>query len=224
MIAKWLFQTLAWIVALALLLFVPAGTLHWPAAWVFLGFMVALGLGFGMWLERRDPALLAERMRPPIRADQPAADKKLLAAFAAVNLIWFIVIGLDRRWHLSHMPIAWHVLGLALLILSSAVIAWVFRENSFAAAVVRLQSERGHHVISSGPYAFVRHPMYSGAVLFMVGIGLLLGSWWGTALSLIFIVLFGVRTGIEENTLTTGLPDYAEYAARVRYRLVPGLW
>jgi protein-S-isoprenylcysteine O-methyltransferase Ste14 len=224
MIAKWLFQSLAWVAAFAVLLFVPAGTLHWPAAWVFLAFMAASALGFGGWLARRDPALLAERMRSPYRPDQPAADKKLLVVFAIVNLVWLIVIGLDRRFHLSHMPIAWQVFGLALLILSSAFIAWVFSENSFAAAVVRVQSERGHHVISSGPYAFVRHPMYSGAILFMAGIALLLGSWWGTAMSLIFIVLFGIRARIEENTLTTGLPDYADYAARVRYRLVPGLW
>src|SRR6185437_6433404 len=160
MIAKWLFQTLAWILALAVLLFVPAGTLRWPAAWLFLGLMLALGLGFGGWLARKDPALLAERMRPPIRADQPSADKKLLIAFGIVNLIWFIVIGLDKRWHWSDVPVAWQALGLVLLILSSAFIAWVFNENSFAAAVVRLQSERGHRVISSGPYAFVRHPMY----------------------------------------------------------------
>jgi len=224
MVAKWLFQTFAWIVALAALLFVPAGTLHWPAAWVFLGFMIAIGLGFGGWLARRDPALLAERMRSPIQPDQPAADKKLLLALGLVILIWFIAMGLDQRWHLSGMSIAWQVIGLALLILSSAFIAWVFRENSFAAAAVRLQSERGHHVISSGPYAFVRHPMYGGAILFMLGVALLVGSWWGVVMSPVFAILFGIRTRIEENTLTAGLPEYADYAARVRYRLVPGVW
>lgn len=224
MVAKWLFQTFAWIIALAALLFVPAGTLHWPAAWVFLGLMIAMGLGFGGWLAKRDPALLAERMRSPIRSDQPVADKKLLLVFGIANLIWFIGIGLDERWHLSHMSIAWQGVGLALLVLSSASIAWVFRENSFAAAVVRLQSERGHHVISSGPYAFVRHPMYSGAVLFMLGIALLLGSWWGAAMTPVFAILLGIRTRIEEKTLVAGLPDYADYMARVRYRLVPGLW
>ena len=81
MIGKWLFQTFAWIVLFAVLLFVPAGTLHWPGAWIFLGFMTASGLGVGGWLARRDPALLAERMRSPIQRDQPAADKKLLAVF-----------------------------------------------------------------------------------------------------------------------------------------------
>jgi protein-S-isoprenylcysteine O-methyltransferase Ste14 len=224
MIAQWLFQSLAWIVALGALLFAPAGTLHWPAAWVFLGFMTTVGLGFGLWLAKSDPALLAERMRPPIQADQPAADKKIILAFGFTVLAWFIAMGLDQRFHGSQMPLGWQALGLALLILSSAFIAWVFHENSFAAAVVKVQAERGHRVVSSGPYAFVRHPMYTGAVLFMVGIALLLGSWWGTALSPIFAVLFGIRTRIEEDTLVTALPGYADYAARVRYRLVPGLW
>jgi protein-S-isoprenylcysteine O-methyltransferase Ste14 len=224
MIGKWLFQTLAWIVALAALLFVPAGTWHWPAAWVFLGFMTAIGLGFGLWLSKTDPALLAERMRAPIQPDQPAADKKLILVLGLAILIWFITVGLEKRFHWSDMSIAWQALGLVLLALSSAFIAWVFNENSYASAMVRLQSERGHHVISSGPYAFVRHPMYSGAIVFLVGIPLLLGSWWGTAMSPIFVILFGIRTRIEEKTLTAGLPDYADYAARVRYRLVPGMW
>jgi protein-S-isoprenylcysteine O-methyltransferase Ste14 len=139
-------------------------------------------------------------------------------------LFWLIAIGLDQRFHGSRMPLALQGLGLALLIFSTVFIMWVFHENSFAAAVVKVQAERGHHVISSGPYAFVRHPMYSGAVLFMIGIALLLGSWWGTAASPIFAVLFGIRTRIEEDTLLTGLPGYADYAARVRYRLVPGVW
>ena len=224
MIAKWLFQSLTWIVALGALLFVPAGTLHWPAAWVFLGFMTATGLACGLWLAKHNPALLAERMRSPIQPDQPTADKKIIFAFGLAVLIWFIIIGLDQRFHGSRMPLVLQALGLALLILSSAFIMWVFHENSFAAAVVKVQADRGHHVISTGPYGFVRHPMYSGAVLFMVGIALLLGSWWGTATSPIFAVLFAIRTRIEEGTLVAGLPGYADYAARVRYRLVPGLW
>jgi protein-S-isoprenylcysteine O-methyltransferase Ste14 len=224
MIPKWLFQTIAWIATMGALLFVPAGTLHWPAAWVFLGAMTLIGVGFGLWLAKTDPALLAERMRSPIRPDQPAADKKFILAFGLFALVWFITIGLNQRFDSSRMPIALQALGLALLIFSSAFIMWVFRENSFAAAVVRLQAERGHHVVSSGPYAFVRHPMYSAAILFMVGVALLLGSWWGTAMSPIFLVLFGLRTRIEEDTLMAGLPGYADYAARVRYRLVPGIW
>lgn len=224
MIAKWLLQTFVWILGFAVLLFVPAGTLHWPGAWAFLAFMVVTGLACGGWLAKNNPGLLAERMKSPIQADQPADDKKLLAVFFAVNLIWMIAMGFDERFHPGQMPLTLQALGLALLIASSAFIMWVFIVNTFAAAIVKVQSERGHHVISSGPYAYVRHPMYTGGVLFMIGASLLIGSWWGVAISPIFAILFAVRTRIEERTLTTGLPGYADYASRVRYRLVPGVW
>jgi protein-S-isoprenylcysteine O-methyltransferase Ste14 len=224
MIAKWLLQSLIWVAAMGALLFVPAGTLHWPAAWVFLATMAVIALGCGWWLARTDPALLAERMRPPMRDDQPAADKKIVVAFGVASLLWFAVIGLDRRVQSSDMPWALQALGLAMLLASTCFVMWVMHENSFASAAVRLQTERSHRVVDSGPYALVRHPMYSGAIVFFVGAALLLGSWWGVAMSLLFVVLFAIRAGIEERTLTAGLPDYADYAARVRYRLLPGLW
>jgi protein-S-isoprenylcysteine O-methyltransferase Ste14 len=111
-----------------------------------------------------------------------------------------------------------------MLLLSTGFIMWVMHENSFAAPVVKVQSERGHRVIDSGPYAWVRHPMYSGSLLFLAGTSLLLGSWWGVAMTPLFTVLFGIRTGIEERTLTVGLPGYGDYTSRVRYRLLPGVW
>ena len=224
MIAKWLLQNTIWLAIFAALLLVPAGTLHWPAAWVFLGTMALTSLVFALWLAKNDPQLFAERMSSPIQAGQPAADKTMIFAFGLFSLSWFVAMGFDQRLHPDRMPFAWHLLGVGLLIASSAFILWVFRENSFAAAVVKVQSERGHRVVSTGPYALVRHPMYSGAALFMVGIALLLGSWWGLALSPFFAVLFAIRTRIEEAALMTELPGYADYAARVRYRLVPGLW
>jgi protein-S-isoprenylcysteine O-methyltransferase Ste14 len=224
MIAKLLLQNLIWIVVMGALLFVPAGTPHWPAAWVFLGTIAILGMSGGLWLAKTDPALLAERMRPMMQKDQPAADKKFMLVFGFVVLIWFLAIGLDKRMHASDVPVALQALGLAMLVFSSGFIMWVMRENSFAAPVVKLQTERGHRVVSTGPYAWVRHPMYSGAILFFVGVPLLLGSWWGVAMSPLFIVLFAIRAGIEERALIAGLPGYADYTARVRYRLVPGLW
>jgi protein-S-isoprenylcysteine O-methyltransferase Ste14 len=224
MIARLLLQTLIWTVAMGALLFVPAGTLHWPAAWVFLATIGIFGLAGGMWLAKTDPALLAERMRPMMQNDQPAADKKFMLAFGFVALIWFLAIGLDHRYHASDVPLALQALGWTMLVLSTGFIMWVMRENSFAAPVVKLQTERGHRVVSTGPYAWVRHPMYSGTVLFFIGAPLLLGSWWGLAMSPLFILLFAVRAGIEERALLAGLPGYADYAARVRYRLVPGLW
>ena len=224
MIAKLWLQNLIWIAVLGALLFVPAGTLHWPAAWLFLGTIGILGVAGGLWLARHDPALLAERMRPMMQHDQPAADKTFVLVFGFAALIWFLAIGLDMRAHGVRIPGAWQALGFLLLLLSSGFILWVMRENSFAAPVIKLQTERGHRVISTGPYAFVRHPMYSGTVLFFVGAPLLLGSCWGVATSPLFAVLFAFRVVIEERALVAGLPGYADYAARVRYRLAPGLW
>jgi protein-S-isoprenylcysteine O-methyltransferase Ste14 len=224
MIAKLLLHNLIWIVTLGTLLFVAAGTLHWPAAWLFLGLLAAAGIGCGLWLARVDPALLAERMRPVMQRDQPAADKVFMLAFGLAALVWFVTIGLDHRMHASAVPITLHALGFAVLVCACGFVLWVMRANSFAAPVVRLQTERGHHVISTGPYAFVRHPMYSGAVLFFVGVPLLLGSWWGLAMSPLFAVLFAIRARIEERMLIAGLPGYADYAAQVRYRLAPGIW
>ena len=224
MIARLLLQNLVFIAAIGALLFVSAGTLHWPAAWVFLAAIAVLAMVCGWWLGKTDPALLAERMRPVMQPDQPAADKIFMLAFGFTALVWLVAIGLDARSHAFRFAIALQALGLALLLLSTALIMWVLRENSFAAAVVRLQTERGHRVVSSGPYAFVRHPMYSGIILFLPGVSLLLGSWWGVAMSPLFAALFALRSGIEEQMLIEGLPGYADYASRVRYRLLPGLW
>ena len=224
MIAKLILQTLLYIAGMGALLFISAGTLHWPAAWVFLAAMAVLGLGSGVWLAKTDPALLAERMRPMMQHEQPAADKKFMLVFGLVALIWFIVIGLDARYHASNVPMALQALGLAMLVASTGYIMWVMRENSFAAPVVKVQTGRGHRVIDTGPYAHVRHPMYSGTVLFFFGMPLLLGSWWGVVMAPLFVGLFAIRAGIEERALLAGLPGYADYTARVRYRLVPGIW
>jgi protein-S-isoprenylcysteine O-methyltransferase Ste14 len=224
MIARLLLQNVLWTVGLGALLFLPAGTLHWPAAWLYLGTTAVLGLAGGLWLAKVDPALLDERMKPMMQKGQPASDKWFMLAFGFAALIWFMVIGFDHRWHWSDMPIALQALGYVLLLAAMGLIVRVGRENSFAAPVVKVQAERGHRVIDTGPYAFVRHPMYSGAVLYFAAMALLLGSWWGLVASPIFFVLFGVRAWLEERALASGLPGYADYLARVHYRLVPGVW
>lgn len=224
MIARLLLQNTITTVAMGALLFASAGTLHWLSAWVFLLTCVVLGPLCGWWLYRVDPALLAERLRPVLQRDQPAADKVFMTVFIVAMLGWLVVMGLDRRHLFSDMPASLQVLGLALFVLSTLFILWIFRENSYAAPVVKLQTERAQRVISTGPYAHVRHPMYSGMILFFAGVPLLLGSWWGLAMVPLFIALFAVRIRIEERTLHEGLPGYSEYAARVRYRLLPGVW
>jgi protein-S-isoprenylcysteine O-methyltransferase Ste14 len=163
-------------------------------------------------------------MRPIIQNGQPAADKKMVLMFVFAALVWLLAIALDKRNHASDMPLALQALGWIVLVLYFGLTLWVMRENSYAAPVIKLQTERGHRVVSTGPYAFVRHPMYSVAVLYFVGAALLLGSWWGVAMSSLCPLLCAFRARIEERALTEGLPGYAAYAAKVRYRLVPGLW
>jgi protein-S-isoprenylcysteine O-methyltransferase Ste14 len=224
MIAKLLLQNLLYVAGMGALLFASAGTLHRPAAWTFLGTIAVLGVASGLWLAGKDPALLAERMKPMMQDDQPAADKKFVLVLGAAALSWIVVIGLDRRWHESGRPAVGQALGLMLLLASTGFILWVMRENSFAAPVVKVQAERGHRVVYTGPYAWVRHPTYTATMLFFIGTPLMLGSWWGVAMAPLFFVLFAIRAGIEERTLLSGLSGYADYVARVRYRLVPGIW
>jgi protein-S-isoprenylcysteine O-methyltransferase Ste14 len=224
MIAKLLLQNTITTAGMGALLFACAGTMHWPSAWVFLATCALLGPLCGWWLYRVDPALLAERLRPVLQRDQPAADKAFMIVFVIAMLAWLAAMGLDRRTQSSDVPVAFQALGLVLFVLSTLFILWVFRENSFAAPVVKLQAERAQRVVSTGPYAHVRHPMYSGMILFFAGVPLLLGSWWGLAMAPVIVVLFAVRIGIEERTLREGLPGYSDYMTRVRYRLLPGVW
>lgn len=224
MIVRLVIRTLVWFGVIGVVLFAAAGTWQWPAAWSFLVFMILLGLGGGLWLIQSDPALFEERMRPVIQPGQPSADRVFMVAFFAVALAWLIVAGLDLRFGLSQMTAGVQIAGPLLAFTGIAISFWVLRENSFAAPVIKLQRDRGQHVIDTGLYHLVRHPMYSGAILFFLGTSLWLGSWWSAALTLIMAVLFAWRTTAEERTLRDGLPGYTDYTTRVRYRLCPGLW
>ena len=133
-------------------------------------------------------------------------------------------MGIDHRLHGCELPRVLQALGLALQLVSTVFIMWVFHENSFAAPLVKVQRERVHHVIDSGPYAFVRHPMYTGAIVFFIGIPLLLGSPWGLIAVPLLALMFAFRIIIEERTLRAGLDGYIDYTSRVRYRLLPGIW
>jgi protein-S-isoprenylcysteine O-methyltransferase Ste14 len=207
------------------LLFVPAGTLAWPAAWVYLAILYAATVVIDVLLLRHHPGILAARLRAPIQRGQPVWDKIFVAAIGVLFLAWLPLIGLDaERFRWSHVPIWLQGLG-ALCVVACLYVSYrTFRVNAFGAPVVRIQAERGHRVISTGPYARVRHPMYSGALLFFVGTPLLLGSWWGLAAAPVLTAVLALRAVLEERTLTAGLEGYADYMRRVRYRLVPGVW
>ncbi len=225
MIARLVIQTTVWLVAMAALLFVPAGRIDWPGAWAFLAEMAAMGFGLGFWLARHDPALLAERMSLPIQRGQKRWDKIFLAAVMALFILWLVVMALDAgRWRWSSVPVWAQGLG-ALLILLTGIIGFLaLRENSYAAAVVKVQKERGQRTVTTGPYRFVRHPLYAGAVLYFLGTPLLLGSRLGLAMAPLLIAAVAFRAVMEERLLAAELDGYAAYAARVRWRLVPWVW
>jgi len=210
---------------MAALLFVPAGTAAWPAAWVFLLGMAAWSSAVGAWLVRHDPDLLAERMAPLYQQGQALWDKILIHCAALLWAAWLVFMPLDAvRFGWSQMPTSLQGLGALFLLLMAYLVYLTFRENSFAAPVVKIQRERGHKVVTTGPYRYVRHPMYAGAMLFFLGTPLLLGSWYGLALAPFMMAMLAVRAVMEERMLIAELEGYADYAARVRYRLIPLIW
>ena len=225
MIVRLIVQTLVSYGVMGLLLFWAAGTLDWPDAWIYLTLMIVVSLVGGLWLVRRDPGLVRERLEPPIQKDQPLADKVVLSVFLVLFLGWQALMGLDAvRYRWSFVPPWAQAIGALVLLVSLWIGFRTLRANSFAAPVVKIQSDRGQAVISTGPYAYVRHPLYAGALGFMVGTSLLLGSLWGLGAVLVLALLLAVRILIEERTLRAGLAGYNDYARRVRYRLIPGLW
>jgi protein-S-isoprenylcysteine O-methyltransferase Ste14 len=149
---------------------------------------------------------------------------RLIALLVAI-LAWFVLMGFDaKRFAWSSVPVFGQALGALVTLWSIWFCYRTMRENSFAAPVVKLQQKRGQRVISTGPYAFVRHPMYFGAAFYFIGTALLLGSWWGVIFALVPIGLLCIRIPIEEKTLCAGLEGYDEYAAHVRYRIIPHVW
>lgn len=194
-------QTALWLLALAGMLFIPAGTLDWPGAWVLLAVSAVAGLASGLVLVRRAPDLVRERMRGPIQAGQKPWDKRLMRLVIGLCLAMPVVAGLDRRYGISQVPAWLQALGAAALLLGLYAFHVVLLANAYASTVVRVQSERGHQVISAAPYAWVRHPMYAGAVLYFLGIALLLGSWPAAGLAVALTLLFALRAVWEEETL-----------------------
>jgi protein-S-isoprenylcysteine O-methyltransferase Ste14 len=225
MVVRLTVQTLVSFGIMGLLLFLAAGTADWPAAWVFLVEMIVLSIVGGLWLIRHDPALVQERLAPPIQKGQPTADKVLLPVIILEISGAIVLMALDAvRFAWSSVPFWVQAVGDLLLLLSIWISFQTLGENSFAAPVVKVQESRGQTVISSGPYRHVRHPMYAGVLMFLVGTSLLLGSWWGLITMPVLALLLAVRIQIEENALRAGLKGYEDYARRVRYRLIPLIW
>jgi protein-S-isoprenylcysteine O-methyltransferase Ste14 len=217
-------QSAALFVLFALALFLPAGTIAWLAGWIFLGLFFGFYLAVTVWLFQHNPGLVQERMRLST-SDQQGWDQVLFPLIFVLFFVWLILMALDAvRFQWSQVPVWLQIVGIILLVCSFYLLFLTFQENSYLSPVVRIQEERGQTVISTGPYHYVRHPMYAAIVIFMAGTALLLGSWYGIVLGLILGVILARRAVLEERTLRAELPGYGAYMAQVKYRLIPYVW
>ena len=205
-------------------LFLSFGSLDWPMAWVYLG-LVVVGISITTaLLARIHPDLIEERSH--IGEGVKPWDKVLAWLMALGTLLpTLIIAGLDRRWGWSPaMPVSVEIGGTVLYALGASWIAWAMVSNRFFAPVVRIQNDRGHTVVTTGPYRIVRHPGYVGVMLCGIAVPLMLGSYWGLVPAGLGWVVAVVRTSLEDRTLQSELEGYREYATQVRYRLIPGVW
>jgi protein-S-isoprenylcysteine O-methyltransferase Ste14 len=212
-------QSVVFFVLTAVALFASAGTVALPTYWAYLGIFAAVFVASFLLL---DPDLARERMRPGGQS-APLG----LRVFSAVLFAHWIIAGLDHgRFHWSDTVPTWlQWLGLAFLAAGYALCLWAMRVNRFFSSVVRIQSDRGHVLVTGGPYAFIRHPGYLAGIVIILASGIALDSWLATALLVVLSLPFLMyRAVTEDRILLAQLPGYAGYAARVRWRIIPGLW
>jgi protein-S-isoprenylcysteine O-methyltransferase Ste14 len=201
-----------------------AGRWTWWAGWIFLSVFTLYSLALVGWLAVVDPSLLRERQQDADPHNE-SYEQIIIPLMVTLELGLMVVSALDSgRWGWSAVPLPARITGWLLLGVPGAVLPWVFRTNTFASGVGRIQEDRNHRVVAKGPYRIVRHPMYAGVILGVLGLPLALGSWWALIPAGLLSGLFVVRTALEDRMLLQQLPGYAEYAQRTRHRLLPGIW
>jgi protein-S-isoprenylcysteine O-methyltransferase Ste14 len=209
-------------IVFAILLFIPAGTLDYWQAWMFLAVYFTSSLGITLYLARKDPKLLERRMRGGPFAETQTT-QKIIMSLASLGFIGLIVApALDHRFGWSAMPPYVALAGDTLVALGFLAVCAVFRENSFTSATIELATDQ--KVVSTGPYARLRHPMYAGGLVMLAGIPLALGSWWGLLVVVAILPALIWRLVDEERFLARNLPGYPEYQRKVQYRLIPLIW
>ncbi len=207
---------------LGVALFVPAGTVAYWQAWAFLAVFAAATAAITADLARRDPALLERRVKAGPVAEKSRVQQAIQSVASLAFLATFVIAGLDHRAGSSRVPNAVSIAGDVLVALGLWIVFRVFRANTFTSAIIDV--EREQQLVSTGPYAHVRHPMYAGALLMMAVTPLALGSWWALPAVAALAAAIVVRLVDEERVLAARLAGYADYRGRVRYRLVPRVW
>lgn len=223
-VRRWAVKNLAFVILLAAVLFGTAGTLRWLGGWLYLALVIGQQLLLAALFLRRDPAWLAERSRPS--AGAKAWDVPLAASMAIIGPLAMVVVSaLDVRhdW-IGYLETRAILTGFVVAVAGSALVTWAMLSNRFFAGVAAIQTGRGHAVATGGPYAIVRHPGYLGSIIVTLATPTLLGSQWAMFVAYLLVPVIMVRTHLEDRMLLAELPGYREYAARVRYRLFPGVW
>jgi protein-S-isoprenylcysteine O-methyltransferase Ste14 len=222
LVAKTLLSLVAMAIVAGLLIFVPAGTIHYWQGWFYLVTFTGASLLASIYLIQNDPALLERRMKGGPAAEQRTI-QKIIMLLASVGFIGLLVIpALDYRFGWSSVPIAVEIQGDVLVATGFYFIYRVYKENTFSSATIEVAENQ--HVVSTGPYALVRHPMYASAFLYVVGTSLALGSYWGLLAAAFVMASVVWRLLDEEKFLAANLPGYSAYQQEVRYRLIPHLW
>jgi protein-S-isoprenylcysteine O-methyltransferase Ste14 len=215
-------RLLSFIVILALLLFLAAGTIHYWQAWIFLAVFSAAVLMITSYLVKNDPKLLERRLSAGPGAEKER-NQNLIQFLAMIAFLSVLVVpAIDHRYRWSTMPPYVVAIGDILVVLGFLIVFLVFKENTYTSATIEVASEQ--RVIATGPYAHVRHPMYIGALVMLLGVPLALGSWWGLLTIIPMTVVITWRLLEEEKFLARNLSGYSEYRNKVRSRLVPLVW
>jgi len=211
----------------AIALMWPAGTWYWWEAWVTVSLWTIFGIVMTSYLVQHDPALLAERLKLlPLHREQKPWDKVIMLVFFIAGISLYIIPGFDVIRYAWSEPLPIWVRIIVLLVQVPCVfgLGWVMRENTYLAQVVKIDEQRNQKVITTGPYALVRHPMYTITIILLFAVPAALGSRYTLILALFLTVLLIVRTYLEDRTLYLELEGYPEYANQTRYRLIPGIW
>lgn len=211
------------LVIMGIALFWSAGQINWWPAWASLAVMFAWTVATAVVIVRSNPALLVERLGP--RKGAKAWDTVILSLLGVAQLVRYVTAGLDQRYGWTGgFPFVAQFAALAACVLGYVLVVWATASNAFFSQIVRIQAERGHMVVTGGPYRYVRHPAYVGAIVYELAVSILLASWSAFIISVLSTILLILRTILEDRVLLTELNGYKNYARQVRFRLFPGLW